>query len=127
MSGYLLLGQHLLEGNKSNTTKFNFGPENSSCVSVGEMVELIKSEWPKSTFNLGKVDPDNFHEAGLLKLNSEKAKNILNWHPVWDLNETLSATINWYKHREDHATIDSRKDLQRFIDSAQSKDLIWTK
>ena len=35
------------------------------------------------------------HEAGLLKLDSSKAKALLDWHPRWSLEESLNKIVEW--------------------------------
>jgi CDP-glucose 4,6-dehydratase len=30
-------------------------------------------------------------------LSAEKARRILNWHPLFNLDQALSSTIDWYK------------------------------
>jgi len=37
------------------------------------------------------------HEATLLSLDISKAKSYLKWHPIWDVEEALKKTIDWYK------------------------------
>ena len=37
------------------------------------------------------------YEATLLKLNCEKAQNLLNWYPLLDFKETVELTTTWYK------------------------------
>ena len=37
------------------------------------------------------------HEAGLLMLDIEKARNQLGWYPKWDFETAIGKTINWYK------------------------------
>ena len=39
-----------------------------------------------------------FKEAGLLKLNCNKAKKKLNWQSVLDFPETIKLTASWYKN-----------------------------
>ena len=36
------------------------------------------------------------HEAQMLKLNCDKANQILNWFPRWDIATTLLKTVEWY-------------------------------
>ena len=38
-----------------------------------------------------------FYESELLRLNCNKAKNILKWRCILTLNETISLVANWYK------------------------------
>jgi CDP-glucose 4,6-dehydratase len=35
-------------------------------------------------------------------LSAEKARRILNWDPLYTLDEALSLTINWYKEFFEH-------------------------
>ena len=38
---------------------------------------------------------DNFKETNILKLNSSKAKKELQWVTKWDLNKSITKTIEW--------------------------------
>ena len=40
----------------------------------------------------------SFHETKKLNLQIQKAKNELNWTPMWDIKKTIKTTINWYKY-----------------------------
>ena len=125
LSGYLLLGQKLLEKNIDYSSEYNFGPEDQSCIDVGTMAKKIQSRWDKVLLDIENEIDDVFHEAGLLKLDSTKSKNELSWLPVWDLDETLEKTINWYKNYEDDGQLNSVEDLHSYIDKARSLKLIW--
>ena len=37
------------------------------------------------------------HEAGLLKLDSTKAKTKLGWEPRWSLEIALDKTLDWHQ------------------------------
>jgi CDP-glucose 4,6-dehydratase len=37
------------------------------------------------------------HEAGLLKLDSAKAKTRLGWTPRWNLETALNKTVEWHQ------------------------------
>ncbi len=37
------------------------------------------------------------HEATMLRLSIEKAEKLLDWHPRWDLETTVSRTVDWYR------------------------------
>ena len=46
------------------------------------------------------IDNENsndFHESKYLSLCNEKAFSELNWSPIWNFEETIEKTINWYK------------------------------
>lgn len=38
-----------------------------------------------------------FFESKLLKLNSDKAKNILQWKNILNFDQTMKLVVDWYK------------------------------
>lgn len=96
LSGYLLLGQKLLETGKDYAEGFNFGPNEESVLKVSEVAQKIIDNYNKGEVIVHKKD--NLHEANLLMLNIEKAKTILNWTPTYTANEAIKETVEWYKH-----------------------------
>lgn len=96
LSGYLLLGQKLLETGKDYAEGFNFGPKEESVLKVSEVAQKIIDNYNKGEVIVHKKD--NLHEANLLMLNIEKAKNVLNWTPTYTANEAIKETVEWYKH-----------------------------
>lgn len=96
LSGYLLLGQKLLETGKDYAEGFNFGPNEESVLKVSEVVQKIIDNYNKGEVIVHKKD--NLHEANLLMLNIEKAKTVLNWTPTYTANEAIKETVEWYKH-----------------------------
>ncbi len=93
--GYLILGQRLLAGQNSFANAWNFGPEIDSNRSVSEILSLMKKYWPELAWFTGTAQQP--HEAGLLHLDSSRARNLLNWQPMWDLTTTAQKTAEWYK------------------------------
>lgn len=96
LSGYLLLGQKLLETGKDYAEGFNFGPKEESVLKVSEVAQKIIDNYNKGEVIVHKKD--NLHEANLLMLNIEKAKTVLNWTPTYTANEAIKETVEWYKH-----------------------------
>ena len=96
LSGYLLLGQKLLETGKDYAEGFNFGPNEESVLKVSEVAQKIIDNYNKGEVIVHKKD--NLHEANLLMLNIEKAKTVLNWTPTYTANEAIKETVEWYKH-----------------------------
>ena len=41
---------------------------------------------------------NKFKEAGLLKLDSKKALNYLNWKTILSFHDTIKYTAEWYKN-----------------------------
>jgi CDP-glucose 4,6-dehydratase len=114
LSGYLLLGQKLLEGRKEFAEAWNFGPDNETQVTVGEIVEQVKRVWPVSDFEIRKT-AGQLHEAGKLQLDCTKARNILKWSPVWDGKTAVERTVLWYRAFYESGAVLSLKDLQSHI------------
>lgn len=95
LSGYLLLGQKLLEHGKMYAEGFNFGPDEDSVLKVCDVANRIVDLYGKGEVIVQKRD--NLHEAGLLMLNIDKAKKVLGWHPTLSANEAVKNTVEWYK------------------------------
>ncbi len=96
LSGYLLLGQKLLEEGKKYAEGFNFGPKEESILTVAEVANKVVQNYGKGKVIVGEKSP--LHEAGLLMLNIEKAKAVLNWEPAYTADTAIKETVSWYKH-----------------------------
>ena len=96
LSGYLLLGQKLLEEGKKYADGFNFGPHEDSVLTVADVSKLVCEFYGKGKVFVGEKSP--LHEAGLLMLNVEKAKRVLGWEPTLTAEEAIKNTVEWYKH-----------------------------
>jgi CDP-glucose 4,6-dehydratase len=95
LSGYLMIGQRLLDGHDASACAWNFGPADDDTQPVGWVVERMIEQWP------GKISweqPDGIepHEAVLLKLDSSKARTELGWRPRLRLQEALRQVIEWH-------------------------------
>lgn len=95
LSGYLLLGQRLLENGKQYADGFNFGPNEDSVLTVADVANRVCKFYERGEVIVGEKSP--LHEAGLLMLNIDKAKEVLNWTPTYNANEAISKTADWYK------------------------------
>lgn len=96
LSGYLLLGQKLLEEGHKFADGFNFGPNEDSVLTVAEVAKTVTEFYGKGKVFVG--EPSSLHEAGLLMLNIEKAEKVLNWTPTLTAKEAIRNTVEWYKH-----------------------------
>lgn len=96
LSGYITLCEHLWKRPEKFSEPWNFGPDNKSVKTVKDMADLAVKIWGGSAGWLSSKEKHP-HEATFLHLNSEKAKSILGWKPIWDFNKTVSETIQWYK------------------------------
>lgn len=124
LSGYLLLGQRLLEGRIEFADAWNFGPDDNSNISVLSLANRLKNTWGKIDYIL-ENNPAQLHEAITLKLDCSKAKSFLYWHPIWDIDKAIYITAKWYKDFYEHGKISSEADIDNYIASAQKFNQIW--
>lgn len=95
LSGYLSLAEKLYNGERDFADAWNFGPSEEDSKSVGSVLEEIKSIW-NAPVNWEFAAGNQPHEANLLKLDSAKAKNQLQWKPKLSLTEAINLTVRWY-------------------------------
>lgn len=126
LSGYLLLGQKVLEGDASVSDGWNFGPENNETLTVKEVLEASGKCWNDLKFDF-PVLSDQPHEASLLRLDCTKANQKLEWFPVWEMEESIEKTILWYKNYYTNQKIDTELNLSEYIAEATKKGIRWTK
>jgi CDP-glucose 4,6-dehydratase len=124
LSGYLLLGQRLLEGKPDMARAWNFGPDAGGNCTVEEMLARLQLHWPQITWK--GIDTPQPHEAGLLSLDSSLARHIMPWQPVWDLDTTLARTAEWYRAWLEDNTILSREQLAEYVSEAARLGRAWT-
>ncbi|MBN2816752.1 MAG: CDP-glucose 4,6-dehydratase [Campylobacterales bacterium] len=125
LSGYLHIGQKLLEEKPEFADAWNFGPSDEGSITVEEVVQNVKKHWNKIAYEINR-DPNQLHEANLLKLDCSKAHILLKWKDVWDSDTTFEKTVKWYKaYYEDDKSILTQLDLESYIADAQVKNIEW--
>jgi CDP-glucose 4,6-dehydratase len=123
LSGYLLLGQKLIEGDKNFDGAWNFGPERSGNRTVADVLNRLKTHWPEIQWQ--QTPAPQPHEAQLLYLDSAKANGQLGWQPVWNLDTTLEKTADWYREFQISKTTISTKQLDQYVDAAKNTQVGW--
>ncbi|MCK5535965.1 MAG: CDP-glucose 4,6-dehydratase [Bacteroidales bacterium] len=124
LSGYLHVGQKLLEGKKEFAESWNFGPSDEGSIAVEEVIQYIQKYWGKIDYEQNLSD-DHPHEAKLLKLDCSKAHIILKWKDVWDSQKTFKMMTNWYKAYSEDNKILTKEDLECYIADARAKKIEW--
>ena len=132
LSGYLSLGSILSKTNKLFGEPYNFGPSSDQNQPVIQVVKDLAQHWNNkaSALNLYKIaNSTNFKEAGLLKLNYDKAIHDLNWHPTLQYSETISMTGSWYNTfyniNTDIEKLTSNQ-IKEYCKIAEERKLQWT-
>jgi CDP-glucose 4,6-dehydratase len=96
LSGYIKLSMLAHEKYNAISGAYNFGPLPSDHLPVSELVALAIKKWGAGTW-LDTSNPNQPHEAGLLKLSINKAIEELNWQPKLNSHQAIEWTIDWYK------------------------------
>lgn len=94
--GYLILAMKLYnEGTKYNGG-WNFGPDDSDAKDVLWIVQKLCDLWTGNvSYEIDKsLHP---HEANYLKLDCSKAKSELKWQPRWNVENSITKIVEWYK------------------------------
>lgn len=93
LSGYLILAEKLFSEGKAFSGAWNFGPSEQDARSVEWIVNHLIKMIPDASFEIdGGQHP---HEAHYLKLDSSKAKALLEWQARWTLDTALNKVIEW--------------------------------
>lgn len=132
LSGYLQLGEQLYKDHTLNGESFNFGPQAEYSHTVQEILEDMSIRWhfedSKEAYQItGDI---KFHEAGLLKLNCDKALFHFRWKPTLDYQTLLEFTSDWYydfyKNKPDMFTY-TKKQIEEYENLAVKGKIQWTK
>ena len=131
LSGYLVLGQALYNNAQLNGENFNFGPKAEHNHTVQELLEDLSKRWhfddASKAYQVTGNSP--FHEAGLLKLNCDKALSLLRWTAVLDYETLIDFTGNWYyqyyRQSTDLFALTTRQ-ISEYEESAKKQRQAWT-
>lgn len=125
LSGYLLLGQKLLEKQKDFAKAWNFGPSDEDSISVIAVLERMQKFWSDIKISYDKsIHP---HEAKYLKLDCSQAHLELKWKPVWKGNQVFRKTAIWYKDYVKQKIAQTSSQIDEYIEDAKKQQLIWAK
>lgn len=131
LSGYLSLGRDLSQRAALHGEAFNFGPRAEQNRTVVELLSDLSKRW-------GFTDPDKayqvtgnvpFHEAGLLKLNCDKALFHMKWEPTLSYSESIGFVGDWYssfyKQNTDMLEL-TLAQIGNYEDLARQRARVWT-
>ena len=96
LAGHLLLGERLVQGDESFASAWNFGPSADDAVTVRELARLIIAHWRQGII-VEQTDPSGPFESQLLRLDSTKASEHLDWRPLLATTERVAWTVDWYR------------------------------
>ncbi len=132
LSGYLELGRAVAEELRLHGEAFNFGPRAEQNHTVLQLLSDLSRYWhfddPKQAYTI--TDNIPFHEAGLLKLNCDKALFHLKWQANLSYEETIRFTGEWYYdyyRRQKNIFNKTMDQIAEYETLAEQKGLAWTK
>lgn len=88
---------------------YNVGPDDTDCVTTGELTTMFCESWGEGQTWINKCDHGP-HEAGFLKLDCTKCKNVFGWQPKWNVRQAIEKTVEWSKAYAEG------KDIQKCMD-----------
>ena len=130
LSGYLLLGQKLYHDENLCGESFNFGPKPETNFSVEQLLSEMSKYWDDVKWKSVESD-SNVKEAGLLKLNCDKALFYLDWLPNLSFENTVRIVAEWYKayyeNSQSNMFLVTKNQINEYVAFAKNQGLIWTK
>jgi CDP-glucose 4,6-dehydratase len=133
LSGYLTLGAELSVNRKLCGESFNFGPRTEQNKSVVTLLKDLRSHWEQDpngeAYQITGQIP--FHEAGLLRLNCDKAAFDLKWEATLDYAECVEMVGRWYSNFYEVIPKDSYEltlsQIEQYERAASRRGLVWAK
>jgi CDP-glucose 4,6-dehydratase len=123
LSGYLLIGQELINNPAAIRGPWNIGPDLKDQLTVEDVLVLAKKQLPALTYELEACRI--FYETNVLKLDSTKIRKTLGWEPNWSVDTAVQQTIEWYKNALDSRSTISSMQLNTYVQHAKANKRIW--
>jgi CDP-glucose 4,6-dehydratase len=133
LSGYLTLGAELSRDHRLCGESFNFGPRPEQNKTVVSLLTDLRRHWnPNSKGDAYRItDNIPFHEAGLLRLNCDKAAFQLKWEAVLSYAECIEMVGTWYSNFYCDSPQNTYEltisQIEQYEKSAAKRNLAWSK
>jgi CDP-glucose 4,6-dehydratase len=130
LSGYLTLGAALATSAVLHGEAFNFGPRAEQNRTVLELIEEMAAQWKPKGEAVRILERKPFHEAGLLKLNCDKALFHLRWEANLEYRDCIRFIADWYsrfyKGGADMYALTTSQ-IQEYESIAAAHGRVWTR
>lgn len=128
LSGYLALGAELAASKRRHGEAYNFGPPAHQNHSVKALIDEMALHWDNVRWN-DVSGNEHRHEAGLLKLNCDKALAELDWQPTLEFAETVQMTVEWYREFYQNPAASMRdftlQQIERYTELGKQRGRAW--
>ena len=94
--GYTLLLERMLSRDNLYT-EYNFGPSPKLTFTVGDVTKIVSELWGDSASWEESLSTQNLPESAILKIDSTRAFNELNWENKLSIEEALRWLVSWEK------------------------------
>jgi len=129
LSGYLCLAVNLFTSGDNHGEAYNFGPSSDQNHPVSQLIDEMSKYWDQIKWNDTSKDEGHLHEAGLLKLNCDKALCDLQWRSALEFEETVKMTVEWYKLYYQNKTYSLHdftvSQIEAYIKAAKLQGITW--
>lgn len=133
LSGYLTLGSELARNCNLSGESFNFGPRTEQNKTVTSLLSDLRKHWSNDPTGEAYqiIDHVPFHEAGLLRLNCDKAAFHLKWEATLTYAECIEMVGRWYSNFYAEMPCDAYKltlaQIEQYENHALDRGLVWSK
>lgn len=114
LAGYLVLGARMTEDAVKYSTAYNLGPNPEDMLTVEELTKVFMQHYGAGAYK-DVSDPNALHEAKLLLLNSDKAKQELGWQSKMDARTAIQWTAEWYADKHHSANEKCLKQIEAYF------------
>lgn len=97
LCGYLTLARRQFLEPSAFAGPWNFGPSPESARQVSEVAQGLIARWGGGDWFSQSAAGANRPEAESLHLDASKARQHLQWRPLCNFEEMMTATADWYK------------------------------
>jgi CDP-glucose 4,6-dehydratase len=129
LSGYLCLAENLYLDSRHHGEAYNFGPSADQNYPVSKLIDEMSKYWDQIKWNDVSKNEGHVHEAGLLKLNCDKALFDIEWHSALQFEETVKMTVEWYRHyyqnKSESMYSYTVKQIEEYTQIAKSRKISW--
>ena len=93
---YLEIAQRQYE-DKRYAGFYNVGPDDCDCLTTGELTDLFCQTWGPEAKWENRAEANAPHEAGYLRLDCGKIKEVFGWQPRWHMKECMEMVCRFSK------------------------------
>ncbi len=93
---YLMLA-HVQSENPELAGNYNIGPDDKDNKVTADLVNLFCDEWGDGASWETVHEEKAPHESSYLFLDCAKANEVLKWNPIWNIENAIKSTVEWYK------------------------------